>query len=167
MERHALSDFCSKEHDSFQRKRKISKPLGQPRHQKIHCQRTGNLKPGGKEISMIFEKSPDNYIDTEGWTLLFILVMNSIPAQHILWNSAALKYPLSIVTRSPFFKSMSSMVLFSCSFALVMKKYVGHSSPILYWTWTFIPAEKYAALRHLKNYNKRRKRSLVHCQRQY
>jgi hypothetical protein len=32
----------------------------------IHCQRTGNLKPRGQEVSMIFQKSPDNYIDTEG-----------------------------------------------------------------------------------------------------
>ena len=46
--------------------------MGQTQHQKIHCQRTGNLKPRGQEVSMIFQKSPDNYIDTEGFLAMEI-----------------------------------------------------------------------------------------------
>ena len=38
--------------------------MGQTQHQKIYCQRTGNLTPRGQKISMIFEESRDIYIDT-------------------------------------------------------------------------------------------------------
>ena len=39
--------------------------MGQTQHQKIYCQRTGNLTPRGQKISMISEESRDIYIDTE------------------------------------------------------------------------------------------------------
>ena len=67
----ALSDFCGKKRDAFQCKK--NSPINeQTQHHKIHCQRTGNLKPRGQEVSMIFQKSPDNYIDTEGHGAGFI-----------------------------------------------------------------------------------------------
>lgn len=58
----------------FNAKKRLPSPMEQTRHQKIQCQRTEFLKPKVQEISIIFEKSPDNCIDTEGTDLTVVLI---------------------------------------------------------------------------------------------